>query len=192
MIAWRHVASEHLNKTSEAQVLHQVAWQLLGELLPIYIRKQSINLSYKDKKKGVDWVKIARDAFNKPYLPEYPMVQFNLSHCKGMVACIISSKAVGIDVEPIRPFHPAVMRKVCSHEEQKLIEEASCQEESFFRLWTLKESYIKAVGKGLRLSMKQVCFQWTPDGQIISNQPEYQFRQVILENQFILSICEKN
>ena len=137
-------------------------------------------------------MKIGRDTFNKPYFIEYPEIYFNLSHCQGMVACIISNKQVGIDVEWIRPFHEGVMRKVCSIKEQQLIMQSTYPAETFFRLWTLKESYIKAIGQGLQSPMKEVTFSWKSDGEIRSNKGNLKFSQKIIDKRFIIAVCEEN
>lgn len=81
-------------------------------------------------------------------------VQFNLSHSGAMAACAVArDREVGIDIERIRPvrdvegiarrfFHPEECRKLLALRED---ERAS----AFFRCWTRKEAYIKALGDGL-------------------------------------------
>ena len=39
----------------------------------------------------------------KPYFPDYPHIQFNLSHTDGAVVCAVSSPPVGVDLERSRP-----------------------------------------------------------------------------------------
>lgn len=210
-IAWRLIETTGFTKLQEEEVLHRAAWKLLEEHLQLYMKEQNhTEIEGQPKKDRVPSIleDIKRNSWNKPYLRDYPEIQFNLSHCHGMVACIISSKEVGIDIEEIRAFPRAVMKKVCSKEEQQWIEQSTCMEESFFRLWTLKESYIKAVGKGLSFPMKQVDFSNSLNGEtngkihrnihgkihrkIQSNQSGYWFCQYILEKKYILSICVKD
>lgn len=79
---------------------------------------------------------------------------FNLSHTHGLVACVVGSEIdVGIDVEHLTPrvdpldlarryFSPAEVAYLMSGPDAD-------RSERFVEVWTLKESYIKAVGMGL-------------------------------------------
>jgi 4'-phosphopantetheinyl transferase len=74
---------------------------------------------------------------------------------------------------------------------------ASAQREGVFDLWTLKESYIKAVGKGLSIPMDKVGF-FFPDHQTIevSFHPDlcetasrWRFWQVRPTNEYLIAVC---
>ena len=80
----------------------------------------------------------------KPSLQAYPQLHFNLSHATGICVSAVGSFPMGVDVEPIRPLRPKVIRRICTEEERQLIAQASNPDEAFFRIWTLKESYVKA------------------------------------------------
>ena len=59
------------------------------------------------------------------------------------------------------------MRKCASDKEQVYIletEDKEVQAERFFRLWTLKESYIKMTGEGMRIPLKEVEFRFSKCG----------------------------
>ena len=85
--------------------------------------------------------------------------QFSLSHTKGLVACAVSDRAVGVDVEHERPCHEALARRFFTREEQRFLQASSAPDRDFTMLWTLKESYVKALGLGLRqpLNSFSVC-----------------------------------
>lgn len=62
---------------------------------------------------------------------------------------------MGCDVEQKAPVAPALAEYVMTAEERKRIyssQDPGEQEEMFFRLWTLKESYMKADGAGMQLA----------------------------------------
>ena len=40
----------------------------------------------------------------KPFLPAYPTVHFNISHCDGLVACAVDDSPVGVDAEKTAVF----------------------------------------------------------------------------------------
>ncbi len=54
----------------------------------------------------------------KPYLKEDPKLHFNLSHTVGLAAAVTGAAEVGIDAEKIRPFTPAILRKLTEGERQ--------------------------------------------------------------------------
>ncbi len=180
MIFWKKICIDAREaKATRELILHKEAWQLLYDTLEERYKIMTNETSF------------ARDCFGKPYLIAYPEIHFNISHSEELVACIIGENEVGMDVESIKPFPKTIIRKVCSPKEQESIRRAVHPNEQFFKLWTLKESYIKAVGKGLQLPMKSAVFHIRKDGKIESNQPDYTFRQKVIEGKYILSVCEQ-
>lgn len=109
--------------------------------------------------------KIERTAEGKPFFPEKPELKFNISHSGEHCAIIISDSVCGVDIEELRPFPQRVLKRICTHEEQKylsLLAEKE-QETAKWMLWTLKESYVKAIGKGLSFGMKNISFTNLPN-----------------------------
>lgn len=96
---------------------------------------------------------LARHPNGKPYLAENERLCFNLSHSGQMVMCALSDSEVGCDVEQKGPFDPALAAHVMTQQDLQRIyqEEAGNRADIFFRLWTLKESYMKATGMGILL-----------------------------------------
>ncbi len=85
---------------------------------------------------------------------------FNLSHTKDLVALIVCRDLrVGIDVETMDPNHDCagVAERFFSGEENAFLRQFSGEGliRSFFRVWTLKEAFIKAKGTGMTLSLQE-------------------------------------
>lgn len=82
-------------------------------------------------------------------------VYFNLSHSAQWVICAVGEKRVGCDIEIIAEEPKGVAERFFHQNEAEYLN--SCREErrreTFFRLWTLKESYIKMTGEGLHLPL---------------------------------------
>lgn len=101
----------------------------------------------------------------KPFFPEKPECNFNISHSGDHCAVMISDKTCGADIEEIRPFPQKVLKRICTEEELdhvfSLPEDE--QKNAMWQLWTLKESYVKAVGKGLSFGMKNISFDKLPE-----------------------------
>lgn len=96
-------------------------------------------------------------------------INFSLSHTSGLIAMAVSPVSeIGIDVENVdRPVEiPEVSDLVFTSSEQTLISGSALgARKIFFELWTLKEAYLKARGKGFSLSPR--TFQFANDnGQI--------------------------
>lgn len=92
----------------------------------------------------------------KPYLRDREDICFNLSHSGDYVAAVFASSAVGVDIEEIRQKGEKVARRFFREEEQRYLAEGrweNCREQKFTELWTRKESYIKAVGGGMKIPL---------------------------------------
>lgn len=93
----------------------------------------------------------------RPFLegaPHWP--SFNLSHADGVGALAVSADVrVGVDVEAIRALTDDEMTWPLSVVERNALDDAPAAErlDAFFRFWTLKEAFIKAVGSGLSLPL---------------------------------------
>ena len=100
----------------------------------------------------------------KPYLPDRPDVHFSLSHSGTWVLCALSDAELGCDVEGTRRFDPALARRFFHPDETAWLLSLPPREQdaAFLRLWTLKESYLKAVGLGLSLPLD--AFRILPEG----------------------------
>lgn len=91
----------------------------------------------------------------KPYLRDYPDIHFSISHCRRGIACSVLDRPVGIDIEEIQK-DDKLADLVLNPEELASMRESDEPEVRFTELWTLKESYLKLTGEGLRNNMKDV------------------------------------
>lgn len=92
--------------------------------------------------------------------PEIDGIFFNLSHSDGRIVCAVSDKEIGCDIEKIGSYRESVARKICTDLEWNYLEQFSEEEKNhaFYRLWTMKESYVKMTGEGIRFPLRQVEF----------------------------------
>ncbi|KAG7558539.1 4'-phosphopantetheinyl transferase domain superfamily [Arabidopsis thaliana x Arabidopsis arenosa] len=85
-----------------------------------------------------------------------PPLHFNISHTDSLIACGVTVHVpVGIDVEykerKIKHDVLALAKRFYSADEVKFlstIPDVEVQRKEFIKLWTLKEAYVKALGKG--------------------------------------------
>ncbi|XP_054709592.1 L-aminoadipate-semialdehyde dehydrogenase-phosphopantetheinyl transferase-like [Uloborus diversus] len=137
---------------------------LIGQLL----MRKAVNIST-----GIEYDKItfSRTQSGKPFLvgENQEKVDFNLSHNGDF--CVLAAEKhfnVGVDVmktelrgkRPIEDFF-ITMQKQFSASEWSYIMSAGLQKEQlerFFRLWCLKESYVKAKGTGITVDLQTLSF----------------------------------
>lgn len=110
----------------------------------------------------------AEGEHGKPFLPLRPDVQFSLSHSGTLAMCAVADKPVGCDVQRVSPRSLRLAERFFSPAEQRVIFSLPSdmeQQAMFYRIWTLKESFIKCIGLGL--SMPLDSFDLFPDGGAI-------------------------
>ena len=129
-------------------------WSKLLEILP-YRRRQRLLRTREDKQLQVlcaygalhlalqrqydfyGFPPIAIAAEGKPYFPDYPAIQFNLSHTDGAVICALSETPVGIDLERSRPPAGNILHYYHVTESR-----------DFWEMWVHREAIAKYHGHG--------------------------------------------
>ncbi len=82
---------------------------------------------------------------------------FSLSHTGGHGAVAICRAApIGVDIEAERAVHPGLARRYFAPDEADWLEglPEAARESAFFRIWTLKEAFVKATGEGIRRGLE--------------------------------------
>lgn len=93
-------------------------------------------------------------------------LQFNASGSGDVAVCAVRSEtSVGIDIEQLREAcDPDVVRYALSQVERTEFERIAAEEQptAFYRAWTRKEAYLKAVGCGLSRPLASIAVNVTP------------------------------
>jgi len=107
-------------------------------------------------------VKIGSRRKGKPYSIDDPGLYFNMSNSGKLVVIAFSRDSeVGIDIEQIRPLpdlDEMITRNFTAREIKFIIGKPEKKTKRFFRFWTIKESYLKAIGEGMRLPPDNIEF----------------------------------
>lgn len=108
--------------------------------------------------------------FGKPFLqpPVSQPLHFNVAHSQRMAVYAVSPDVeVGIDLEGDRaPLDYArLAERICSPKELMVFQKLPQAEQkaAFFRCWTQKEAFVKAVGKGLAFPLRHLTVSFAPD-----------------------------
>ena len=104
---------------------------------------------------GLEAGEIRVTEFGKPYLPALPDFHFSLSHSGERVLCAVSNKPVGCDVEAPGRYDPNIAKRFFHPAESAWLLALPAEEQpaAFLRLWTCKESFVKALGLGLQQAL---------------------------------------
>ncbi len=120
-----------------------------------------------------------KNEHGKPFVSNgaYRDLQFNLSHTDGLqLLAVRRALPVGADVERRngRVEGPNIANRFFSPAEVAELRRFpdDIQRKVFFDYWTLKESYIKACGKGLVIPLRHFSYSLTQDAIGISFAPE--------------------
>lgn len=159
------------------------------------IGKITVKMAY-FKKMGLPFrpVDFQLNEYGKPFL-EGKSFDFNISHSDNVVAIAFDKEPIGIDVERTIPIGMDLAQRFFSNEEYSdLIElKDRAQLEYFYDLWTLKESYIKAKGKGLSIPLKSfTIFKDKSEFKVKGREEKYHLKQYSFNDAYKLSVCAMN
>lgn len=161
---------------------------LLGHILVNYLM---------GKKSGIplEEILLARNKYGKPILLNPRGLDFNLSHSGAWIICALAQGPIGLDIEEIKPIDLALTERFFSSSERKYLKEleARAKLEYFYQIWTLKESFLKALGLGLNLDLKNLSFEIEQEISLAVNgqASPYCFWQGKMDSKHIWSICTK-
>ncbi len=114
-----------------------------------------------------DEIRFAEETYGKPYVtaPDTAKQPFNIAHTEGLVICGVGHEAhelLGIDVERLgRRADAALAERYFSRPEIAYLDDkpdGQARQDAFLRVWTLKESFIKAIGTGLQTPLADFAF----------------------------------
>ena len=141
---------------------------------------------------GADLSAVLTGENGKPYLKDAG-VSFSLSHAGAYALCAVGPEELGCDIEKIRPLHAGVAERFFHPEELALLRaepDAAVRERLFFRLWTLKESYIKATGKGLSQPLGSFCVLWDESGPFLKGLGDrYTLKEYAAPEGYACAVC---
>lgn len=122
-------------------------------------------------------LKLVTGQYGKPALINEAL-HFNISHTADSVLIAIANFAdIGIDIEAVklrRNFESLAERCFSEREYQHWSRlPAELRMGAFYRLWTKKEAFVKAVGRGIALGVEQCEFELDSGGRLLAIPNEY-------------------
>ena len=135
--------------------------------------------------------------YGKPFLNNERRFHFNISHAGEWVVCAIDREPLGIDIEPIESVDFSIAEHFFSKTEYRWLMAKEEPERlfSFFDLWTLKESYLKATGKGLSSGLGFFSIIIKAERISVSSPDDpnsYYFKRYSIDPRYKLAVCARN
>lgn len=143
-------------------------------------------------------IRFVCNRYGKPSLEAAIPFFFNLSHSGEWISLIWSTRnlSLGVDVERIKPMELGIAERFFTRQEYADLMSLGEMErlERFFQLWTLKESYIKARGKGLAIPLDSFTLHPAESaGEWYSPEAAgYRFSSGKIDERHYLSACADN
>lgn len=163
--------------------LHTVAGELLARYsVGHYLGKpeQEINLMFGEK--------------GKPHIENLVDIHFNISHSGHYVVCAVAPQEIGIDVERIRKANLRIAERFFSPSE--IHDLMACEEKTrmqyFITLWTIKESYLKAIGRGLTQHLNSFTIVRNGDSYLLTGNQQaetYGIETQQLDHEYMMAVC---
>ena len=143
-------------------------------------------------------VKLSKHAKGKPFVTNDSSLFFNLSNSgKKAVFSFSRDNEVGIDLEMIRALpdlEELIQKNFSQKEVDYIVKNPEEKLKRFFLFWTIKESYLKAIGEGMRLAPDNLEFSIENDtikflgAKGFDDPTEWLFKQFDLEDNYVGTI----
>ncbi len=133
-------------------------------------------------------MKYTFNAYGKPYFANAEDLHFSISHSGEYAMVVLSDKEIGCDIQQIKNINLSIADRFFTAEEKKYVK---CTED-FFRIWTLKESFIKAIGKGLALPLNSFSIKGLDLDKPYCeyNRELYEFKEFDKMTGYCIAVCE--
>lgn len=154
-------------------------------------------LDFGIKKNKIEQMKFCYNEYGKPYLEDIP-VQFNLSHAGDYAIAGFGNKELGIDMECIKREGKKISDRFFTEREQQYLKNIGEKKqekqwrEEFIKIWTRKESFVKAIGLGLSFGIRNIETLADENGKILIHKqyPLWNFYEYKIED-YQITICSQ-
>lgn len=174
----RFVSNERNSKIDAYRFNKNKTVSLFAELLIRYIIGNDLKISNED-------IIFNYNEYGKPILKGFSRYNFSISHTDNTIVFISNGLPIGIDIEKINNGNLSLSKRFFAYNEYEYLKKSLNFDIDFFKVWTMKESYIKMLGTGLYTSLSSF--------DIFNPSNNYKYYNT-LYNEYSISVCyqEKN
>ncbi len=183
----QHIEPYKRNDISRMRLPEHRTRKLFSELLIRHIIMKRTHMENHE-------LSFVKNEFGKPFLEFVDGVYFNISHSGTWIVAALDDRPVGTDVEHVQPIDFDICTQFFSHDENDDLMEKEDKLSYFFTLWTLKESFIKFIGKGLGIPLNCFSIKYFSAGRIailVEGKPVggVWFRPYDLDVDYKMAVC---
>lgn len=187
-----HISDQkHLLKNPEQQKLSRIVKQgdknifLCSQVMKRIVCGQYLNIP-------PDEIEFDFTENKKPFISGQPDFHFNISHSGNWIIMILSNNPCGIDVENIQPDFDfdGVMKLTYHPDEIGYVQRSPDQHKAFFRIWTIKESFLKATGVGLIDNLSDL--NMIKNSTLLENPIPWKIQSFMVDGGYWCSFCFKS
>ena len=169
-----------LNATSKLQTV-------AGELLARYSVGQFLG-------KADQEISLVFGEKGKPHIANLKNIHFNISHSGQYVVCAVAQDEIGIDVERVRKVNLRIAERFFSEPEinDLMARNEEDRMQYFITLWTIKESYLKAIGRGLTQHLNSFTICKNDDSYLLTGNQEaegFGIETHELSTDYMMAVC---
>lgn len=134
---------------------------------------------------------VAYTEAGKPYLPADPKLHFNLSHSGAYVCCAVSNEPVGVDIQQLTKIKEGMAERFFTEKDNQRLSVLRGEEKKqlFFRMWSIKESYLKFTGKGMAAGLDSFEIDWMENKIVDGKKEAACFEEYNGLPQYCLCVC---
>ncbi len=174
--------ANHFKKKADKRT-YIIGKYLTKKIISEYLKVEPENITVEADKNG-------RPHLHKPKISRF---DFNLSHSGDwIVFAFVGAGQIGIDIEKIRPINLRIAREYFTPSEQSYAFNDKTLD-NFYKLWTLKESYTKAIGKGLSFPLKKCEFIFKSNRVLLKvknkNTTKWSFKTFKIDRIYQIAVC---
>lgn len=131
--------------------------------------------------------------YGKPYFKNFHNIHFSVSHSKGYALCSFGDKQSGADIQIESKDVLSLANRFFTKQECDYIfsqPDHQSQIKAFYRVWVIKESFIKTIGRGMSLKLDSfsVCFKDKPAIIQDFDEKEYNIKEYSLDG-YSVAVC---
>jgi 4'-phosphopantetheinyl transferase len=131
--------------------------------------------------------------YGKPNCDILNDFHFNISHSGDWVVCAVDKNPIGIDIEEISTIDLDISKNFFSDKEHNDLILSNNPFDYFFTLWSLKESYIKFLGKGLSHPLNSFSMRFLDEKIVIESYDQIlekiYFKQYQIDDGYKMALC---
>ena len=181
--AYQIISKQRRDKVDKLKFINDKKLSILSEvLLKKALTDLNIDINFE----------LTYNKYQKPYLYNND-IYFNISHSVEYAICAISKDEVGCDIEYIKDIDMRIANKFFTNNEYNTIINSNNHLDTFYRIWTLKESFMKNLGLGFNLELNDFEIELSNNPIVIQkiNNNKYYFKEIEI-NDYKCSVCLLN